>query len=242
MQHLVGVFQPEGRRQYDAGAHERFLQGVDRERYRSPTMTTLLLVRHGQTDWNLEHRWQGDPPLNDSGRDQARSLAQLISREPLDGLYSSDLGRARETAEIIAEQLGMHVQLDLRLREIDVGEWAGLTSPELEQRYPNGFQRHLDGGTGWEQGESYEAMVARVTAALRVIAAKHPDGHVLVVAHAGVLCSAWLACGGQITEWQGTHNGDVHKIVVDNDQILWLGLVQRAEERDQSDPSLFWRV
>ncbi len=141
----------------------------------------------------------------------------------------------------MAEQRGLQVQLDSRLREIDVGEWASLTSPELERRYPKGFRRHLEGGTDWERGESYEAMVARVTAALRAIAA-HPDGPVLVVAHAGVLCSTWLACGGQLAEWQGTQNGDVHEVAVDNDQIQWLGLVQRAEERDQSDPSIFWRV
>ena len=205
-------------------------------------MTTLLLARHGQTDWNLDHRWQGDPPLNDSGRDQARLLAQLISPEPLDGLYSSDLGRARETAEIIAEQLGLQVQLDSRLREIDVGEWAGLTSAELERRYASGFQRHLEGGSCWEHGESYEAMVARVTAALHSVAAAHQGGHVLVVTHAGVLCSTWLACGGQLAEWQGTQNGDVHEVVVENDQIQWVGLVQRAEERDQSKRSIFWRV
>jgi broad specificity phosphatase PhoE len=205
-------------------------------------MTTLLLARHGQTDWNLEHRWQGDPPLNDFGRNQACSLAQSISAKLFDGLYSSDLVRARETAAIIAKHLRLSVRLDSRLREIDVGEWAGLTSPELEQRYPIGFQRHLEGGVGWKQGESYEAMVARVTAAIHSIAAAHPGGQVLVVTHAGVLCSAWLASGGKLADWQGTHNGDVHEVVAENDQIRWVGMAQSAEEDDQSTPSIFWRV
>ena len=176
------------------------------------------------------------------GRAQARSLAASLGATPLDGLYSSDLVRARETAEIIAEHLGLSVQLDSRLREIDVGEWAGLTSPEVEQRYPDGFRRHLAGGTGWEHGESYEAMVARVTAALHSVAAAHSASHVLVVTHAGFLCSAWIASGGQLAEWQGTSNGDVHEVIVANDQIRWGGSVHCAEERHQSTPATFWRV
>lgn len=107
---------------------------------------------------------------------------------------------------------------------------------------PNGFQRYRAGGTGWEQGESYEAMVARVTVALGSIAAAHAGGRVLVVTHPGVLCSAWLACRRALAEWQGTYNGDVYEVLIENAQIDWVGLVQRGEERDQSKPSSFWRV
>ena len=79
-------------------------------------MTTLLLARHGQTDWNLEHRWQGDPPLNDTGRAQARSLAESLRADPLDGIYASDLLRAQETAEISGAHLGLGIEFDSRLR------------------------------------------------------------------------------------------------------------------------------
>jgi broad specificity phosphatase PhoE len=205
-------------------------------------MTTLLLARHGQTDWNLEHRWQGDPPLNDTGRDQARSLAQSVGASPLDGLYSSDLQRARETAEIVAGQLGLPVQVDPRLREIDVGEWAGHTSPELERRFPSSFKRYREGGTGWEQGESYEAMVARVGAALPAIAATWPGGRLLLVTHAGVLCAAWLASGRQLADWDGVQNGDLHEVAVEDGRLRWVGVVRGEPGRAQGRPTVFWRV
>jgi len=204
--------------------------------------TTLLLARHGQTGWNIEHRWQGDPPLNDTGRAQARSLARSLADERLDAICCSDLLRASQTAEIVAAHLGLPVHIEPQLREIDVGEWTGLTSAELRQRFPDAFARYLAGGPGWQQGESYDAMVARVTSALGGIASAHPDGRVLAVAHAGVLCAAWLASGGRLADWQGTYNGDLQEVVVDGGEIHWVGLAHRAEERGQSEPSLFWRV
>ena len=135
-------------------------------------MTTILLTRHGETDWNRERRWQGhaDPPLNDVGRRQARSLAESLTAKPIDALYSSDLSRARETAEIVGERIGLPVRLDPRLREVDVGEWSGLTTSQVEQLFPAGLERRRAGGTGWERGEAYEAMATRVVAALHEIA------------------------------------------------------------------------
>lgn len=205
-------------------------------------MTTLLLARHGQTDWNLEHRWQGDPPLNDTGRAQARSLAAALSAESLDGIYGSDLVRAKETAEIIAAHLGLDVEFDSRLREIDVGEWVGLIAPEIEVRYPAGYQRYRNGGAGWDQGESYETMIARVTSAFGAIAAASPGGRFLLATHAGVMCSAWLASGRKLADWQGTHNGDIHEILVENGRIEWVGVAQHGERHNGSKPSIFWRV
>ena len=95
-------------------------------------MTTILLARHGETDWNRERRFQGhaDPPLNETGREQARTLAAELAGEELDAVYTSDLARANETAKIIASRLGVPVVVDAELREIDVGEWQGLTWPE----------------------------------------------------------------------------------------------------------------
>src|SRR5262245_46711037 len=151
--------------------------------------TTFLIARHGETDWNRERRWQGhaDPPLNDLGREQACALAERLRADPLDAIYSSDLARARETAEIVGRRLG----IDARLREVDVGEWSGLTTPELERLHPDGLRRRRFGGTGWERGESYAAMGARVVEALRDIAATNAGRRVLVVTHGGPMCSIW---------------------------------------------------
>jgi probable phosphoglycerate mutase len=160
--------------------------------------TTLLLARHGETDWNRELRWQGhaNRPLNDQGREQARALAHELAADPPGAVYTSDLARSYETAAIVAAELGLPVTADARLREVDVGEWSGLMWSEIEERYPEGAARRLAGGTGWEQGEEYSAMAERVVASLVEIAAAHDGGRVLVVTHGGPVVATWLAAGG----------------------------------------------
>lgn len=179
-------------------------------------MTTILLVRHGETDWNAEGRWQGhaDPPLNDVGRRQAEQLAETLAADPPAAVYSSDLARARETAEIVGARLRLPVALDRRLREVDVGEWSGLTRDEVEHRYPEGWQRRTAGGAGWEQGESYDAMRVRVLEALQAIAAAHDGGRVLVITHGGPIGQVWLACGLPPDGRPPVANCDVHRIEV----------------------------
>jgi broad specificity phosphatase PhoE len=162
-------------------------------------VTTFLLARHGETDWNAERRWQGhaDPPLNARGREQAGALAERLERERIDAVYSSDLRRAQETAEIVAERLGHDVQTDARLREVDVGEWSGLTIAEIEDRFPEAFERwRAYEHHGWETGESYDEMAERVVAALHDIADRHPDGCVLVVTHGGPVRAVGARCEG----------------------------------------------
>ena len=137
-------------------------------------MSTLLLVRHGETDWNADGRLQGqtDRPLSDFGRRQARRLADELADEELEAIYSSDLSRARETAEIVAERLGLSVVLDPDLREKDWGTWEGLTAVERDRVE--------------FAGESTEEHQERILRALRRIAERHPgDGRVLVVTHGG---------------------------------------------------------
>ena len=184
-------------------------------------MATIVLVRHGETDWNVERRWQGhaDPGLNETGRAQAAAVARSLAAKPFDAVYSSDLARARETAEIIGTELALPVQLDARLREVDVGEWSGLTTPEIEQRYPDSLRRRDEGGIGWEHGETYTAMGDRVVEALHAIAEAHPKGRVLVVTHGGPMCSIWLAGGGTLTDWPRTSNCDLDEIAIENRQI-----------------------
>ena len=152
-------------------------------------MTELLLVRHGETDWNRDRRFQGhaDPPLNEMGREQAHALAAELAGERIELVYTSDLCRARETAEIVAASLGADLVALRDLREIDVGEWEGLTWPEIEERYPEGARAWHEQGFGWEAGETYDELGERVVAALRRIAADHPEQRVLVVGHGGTI-------------------------------------------------------
>jgi broad specificity phosphatase PhoE len=147
-------------------------------------VTTLLLVRHGETDWNAEGRLQGhtDRPLNDFGRRQAKELADRLADEGADAIYASDLARAKETAEILGERLGLPVVLDADLREKNWGNWEGLTGDE---------RVHV----GYE-GESTEAHRDRVLRAVGRIAERHPDQRVIVVTHGGSLRRVQAALNG----------------------------------------------
>ena len=150
-------------------------------------MTKLLLVRHGETDWNRDGRWQGgsDTQLNDLGREQARALAEELDGE-IDVLYSSDLARARETAEIVAAKLGLEVRLDPRLRERGFGSWEGLTTIEIEERFADAHRRWLAGeGAGADDAEAFEDFSARVEDFLSDVLRLHPGEEVLVVSHGG---------------------------------------------------------
>ena len=166
-------------------------------------MTTVHLARHGQSDWNAAGRWQGhaDRPLTELGRRQAAELAERLASVPLEAVYSSDLLRARETAEPVAERRGLEVQVMRALREVDVGAWSGLSRPEVEQRFPEAFARWRDGGQGWEDGETYEEMTERVVGAVLAIARAHPNGDILVVAHGGPIRALHaVALGLEISE------------------------------------------
>lgn len=154
-------------------------------------MPELLLVRHGETALNREHRWQGhhDSPLNAEGRAEVQALATRVAAQSPVALYSSDLPRARETAAAIAALTALEPTLDARWREVDVGEWLGLTPEEVEARYPEGYARWLAGGTGWDEGESYPEMAARGLAAVQDVARRHAGAGapVVCVTHGGVI-------------------------------------------------------
>jgi broad specificity phosphatase PhoE len=151
--------------------------------------TTILLARHGESDWNREVRWQGhaDRPLTARGRAQARALARRLDPFPLAAIYASDLARARDTARIVADRRGLQVVTRAGLREVDVGSWSGFSRTELETADPEGIRRWLEGDRGWQGGESYEEMADRVVAALLEIARAHPGDQVLVVCHGGCI-------------------------------------------------------
>jgi broad specificity phosphatase PhoE len=156
-------------------------------------MTRLLLVRHGQSTWNAQGRLQGwaDPPLDETGQEQARWLARRLAAEEqnISAIYSSPLLRARQTAEALGLTLGLSVQADDRLKENDVGLLAGLTGSEIEEKFPDwvAARRASAEWTPPPGGEDRDGFVSRAVAVMRDIAAHHPDQTVAVVSHGGTL-------------------------------------------------------
>ena len=161
-------------------------------------MTTILLARHGETDWNREGRFQGfaDPALNDTGRAQAAGLAADLADVELAAVYSSPLRRAFETAELLAVRHRLAPVAVDALREVDVGSWQGLTRKQVEARFPEQFARWLDYGQGWQDGESYDEMARRVVAALLQLAAAHDGGRILAVTHGGPIRATFAFADG----------------------------------------------
>lgn len=147
-------------------------------------MTLLYLVRHGETDWNLQRRIQGstDIPLNDTGRDQAASAGRLLARREWDLVVSSPLSRAFETASIIAGEIGVDEPIALdEIVERHYGEAEGLSDEELTSRFP--------GDTPVPGREARSAVAARVIPALATLADAHPGKSLIVVSHGGVIRS-----------------------------------------------------
>lgn len=151
----------------------------------------LLLVRHGQSVWNAENRWQGqaDPPLSELGEEQARDAVARLQGVGFTRVVTSDLQRARRTAEILAEGLGLDIRHDPGLREIDVGEWTGLTRSEIQARWP---QELADWSEGRREaplgGETRVHLAERARRSLTRLAGEgSPGDRLLVVSHGALL-------------------------------------------------------
>ena len=162
--------------------------------------TRLYLIRHGETDWNVEGRYQGqiDSTLSARGRAQTERLAEALAAVPFRAVYSSPLSRSRETAQVVAAAHGLAVVPVDGLREVGMGEWEGLTEQEISERFgPVLTARRQDpervtpGG-----GESLVALQARGLETVREIVARHPGETVAVVAHGGVNKTILLALLG----------------------------------------------
>lgn len=154
-------------------------------------MRSILCIRHAESLANAEGLWQGqyDSPLSEAGRRQARALAERLAGEGLERLATSDLARARETAAILGEALGLVPRLEPALRERDVGRWTGLPRAEVERRHPREVARVRAGDASVRPGggESGERLRARVVEALRRLHAEAPERRLAVVTHMGVL-------------------------------------------------------
>jgi broad specificity phosphatase PhoE len=166
--------------------------------------TTLILVRHGETQWNAEDRVQGqqDCPLNDRGCEQARRVSERLAGLRVDAVYSSDSGRARQTAEVVAAPHKLPVTLRPALRERSYGELEGKTLEEAAGDWVDAWradpQRRRPPG-----GETQPEMARRVMAELRRITAAHAGGTVIIVTHGGPIKSAvYEVLGAPVTRWR----------------------------------------
>ncbi len=193
--------------------------------------TRVLLVRHGQSEWNASGRWQGqaDPPLTNHGRLQAQEAANSLGA--LDAVWASDLQRAAETALTIANALGVGpVVVDEDLRERDAGEWSGLTRPEIEERFPGYLADHRR-PPGWESDED---LLARALRALRRIGAEVPGGDVLAVTHGGLIYTVEGHLGEPMVR---IGNVEGRYVTVDGDKVTLGERLQLALPADATVPN-----
>ncbi len=167
--------------------------------------TQVLLIRHGETDWNRIKRIQGhiDIPLATSGVEQAQRLAERFAREAqagarLDAIYSSDLLRAQQTARPFADALGLPLQLREGLRERNYGAFQGHDSDEIALRFPDEYAQWQTRNPGFSppEGESQRVFYHRVLHAIEPIVAAHPNGRIALVAHGGVLDCVYRFANG----------------------------------------------
>jgi alpha-ribazole phosphatase len=165
--------------------------------YAAETGTQLVLVRHGETEWNRNWRIQGhtDIALSALGHEQARRLAARLSREPISAVYASDLARARETAEPLAKALRLPLHTTPLLREVGFGAWEGLTLSEVEARWPEEYAAWREDSIRYRppDGERIEELQRRVLAAVAEILTAHPGEVVAIIGHGGSVKS--IICG-----------------------------------------------
>ncbi len=182
-------------------------------------MSQLCLVRHGQTDWNLEGRYHGqiDVPLNEYGRIQARALAQKLVGQPFAAIYTSDLRRAEETAAIIAASNHLPVRLEPRLREINQGEWEGQLVDVIKSRYAELWQQRAIDPVNVRPpgGETVGEVAVRVSSALNDIVRLHPGVSVMVISHG-------LALATIICNVRGIPVGQAYSMIPDNAEPVWV--------------------
>ncbi len=163
-------------------------------------MSRILIVRHGQSTWNAEGKWQGqaDPPLSELGVEKAELATEAIER--VDAVWSSDLERANHTARVLAAPHWLTVTVDSRFRERAAGPWTGLTRDEIETQFPD----FLADGRRPEGYETDEELAERAFAALADVAAELDGGTGVVVSHGGVILT--------VERWHGIARSPIHNL------------------------------
>jgi len=185
----------------------------------------LLLMRHGETAWNVEGRIQGhtDTPLSERGLAQAQELVLVLREEPIAAVYSSDLGRARETAAPLARERGLALQIEPRLRERGFGLFEGHTYDEAQARWPAEYAiwQRREPAYAVPGGESYLELRSRVLASLAAIAAAHDGATVAVITHGGVLDAVFRAARG--IPWEVPRSHRLPNAAVNRVDVAWPG-------------------
>lgn len=183
--------------------------------------TRIIAVRHGETSWNVDARIQGqtDVGLNDTGRWQAQRVSKALAGESISAVYSSDLERAHETAQSIAQVAGIAVIPHEGLRERSFGMFEGKTFDEIHRAWPDQAQNWRKRIPEWqppEGGESLLELRARVTRTLEELASRHPGQQIVVVAHGGVLDALYRVATGQAVDSPRTWelpNGAINRLL-----------------------------
>jgi len=183
--------------------------------------TELIVIRHGETQWNLDEKRQGhqDSPLTSRGIRQAKAMAARLASMDFSALYTSDLGRAAETARIIGARIGQRPQGEPRLRERNLGVFEGLTTPQIVERYPDVYRQHRKPDFRVPQGETGRELFERVVDCLEQIARNHPGQRVVVVTHGGALSALFRRCIGLPLEAERTYllmNASMNRIRIED--------------------------
>lgn len=194
-------------------------------------MAELIFIRHGVTSWNRERRFQGqiDIELSDEGHEQARRTAARLAGMPIVAVYSSDLGRARQTAEPIARALGVPVSVEPGLKERHYGVFEGLTYDELQHKHPDAYRRWRDREADYALpggGESLRSLRERVQLQMQSLARRHAGQLIAAVTHGGVLDSIYrIAAGlpGDAPRDFDLHNASINRIGWDGERFRVLG-------------------
>lgn len=203
-------------------------------------MTELILIRHGETDWNRELRFQGqlDVPLNATGLEQARRVAERLAGETLQGLVSSDLQRALQTAQALsARALPLDPVLDAALREQHFGMVEGLQVADIKARHPQAWDQwvRFEADFAFDGGESTRVFHARVLAAIRALARRHAGQTLAVVTHGGVLDMVYRSARGlslsgpRVSE---IPNAGINRVRLQGDTIEILAWADTGHLRD----------
>jgi probable phosphoglycerate mutase len=208
-----------------------------------PIATELILIRHGETDWNRELRFQGhvDVPLNDIGHEQARRLGLRLAGETAQQLISSDLMRAQQTAAPAALQLSLPVVTSASLREQFFGIAEGMRSDEIQTLHPRAWEEWLEfrEDHAMPEGESPLQFHARILAALGTLATAHTGQRLLVVTHGGVLDMVWRTARGlglNGPRQSDIPNAGINRIrIADSADPARIGVIDWADARHLAD-------